>query len=174
MRRLILFIPIILLFIICVFLFIFLAQKHDPLKPPSNLINKNLPDFNMVSLFDDKKFFSKNDLDNKFLLINFFASWCLPCKAEHHLFFEIKQQYPNLFILGINMQDAKEDAIEYLKNNGNPYDYVGIDKKGFIGIEFGVVGLPETFLIDKSNKIIYKYLGPLTKKVIKNEITPLL
>ena len=72
------------------------------------------------------------------------------------------------------MQDAENDALKFLNEDGNPYDYVGVDKYGFVGIEFGVVGLPETFLINKSNKIIYKYLGPLTKEIFQNEIEPII
>ena len=72
------------------------------------------------------------------------------------------------------MQDENSKAIQFLNNDGNPYDYVGVDTKGFTAIEFGVVGLPETFLLDANGKIIYKYLGPLTEEVIKNEIEPLL
>ena len=72
------------------------------------------------------------------------------------------------------MQDNDIDAIEFLNNDGNPYNYVAVDKHGFVGIEFGVVGLPETFLVNSNGKIIYKYLGPLTKEILKNEIEPLL
>ena len=108
------------------------------------------------------------------VLINFFASWCIPCKAEHPIFFQIKKDNPNLFILGINHKDTKEDAIKYLNDDGNPYDYVGTDKNGLIGLEFGVFGLPETFIIDKTGKIIFKYLGPLTTEIIEYEIQPLL
>ena len=90
------------------------------------------------------------------------------------LFFQIKKQNPNLYILGINHKDKKNDAINYLNQDGNPYDFVGVDKEGLIGLEFGVFGLPETFLINKSGKIIYKYLGPSYKKSYKNEIQPLL
>ena len=174
MNKFYLSIPIIFLILISFFLFIFLLQNKDPNKPPSALINQELPNFNVKDLFNDNNFLTNNDLSNNFTLINFFASWCIPCKAEHPLFFEIKKKYPDLFILGIDMQDKNEDAIEFLNFDGNPYDFVGVDKNGLVGVEFGVIGLPETFLINKSGKIIYKYLGPLTKEVIKNEIKPLL
>ena len=72
------------------------------------------------------------------------------------------------------MQDIKKDALEFLNTDGNPYDYVGIDKDGLVGLEFGVFGLPETFIINASGKIVYKHLGPLTKEIIKDEILPLL
>ena len=174
MKKIILSIPVFLIFIISIFFFIFLIQGKDPKKPPSALLDENLPQFKTINLFDQNEYLANNELVGKLTLINFFASWCAPCKVEHPLFFEIKKNYPNLFILGINMQDIKKDAINFLNEDGNPYDYVGIDKSGFIGIEFGVVGLPETFLINKSGKIIYKHLGPLTKEIINNEIIPIL
>jgi cytochrome c biogenesis protein CcmG/thiol:disulfide interchange protein DsbE len=172
MNKFFLFIPIFFIFIISIFLFIFLIQNKDPTKPPSSLLDENLPNFKMVNLFNEEEFIKNSDVDNKFILINFFASWCTPCKAEHPLFFEIKKKFPNLFILGIDMQDKKSDAIKFLNDDGNPYDYVGVDEFGFVSIEFGVIGLPETFLINESGKIIYKHLGPLTKKIIENDIYP--
>jgi cytochrome c biogenesis protein CcmG/thiol:disulfide interchange protein DsbE len=174
MNKLILSLPVILIFIISIFLLIFLLQNKDPNVPPSALLDKKIPPVDLVDLFNDNKLINPSDLKNKEILINFFASWCAPCKVEHPLLFQIKKQNPNLYILGINHKDKKNDAINYLNQDGNPYDFVGVDKEGLIGLEFGVFGLPETFLINKSGKIIYKYLGPLTKKVITNEIQPLL
>tara|TARA_B110000438_G_C15740744_1_gene618337 strand:- start:343 stop:867 length:525 start_codon:yes stop_codon:yes gene_type:complete len=174
MNKLILSLPIVLIFIISIFLLIFLLQNKDPNVPPSALLDKKIPPVDLVDLFNDNKLINPSDLKNKEILINFFASWCAPCKVEHPLLFQIKKQNPNLYILGINHKDKKNDAINYLNQDGNPYDFVGVDKEGLIGLEFGVFGLPETFLINKSGKIIYKYLGPLTKKVITNEIQPLL
>lgn len=174
MNKLILATPFILILIISAFLFLFLLAEKDPTKPPSVLLNEDVPVFSLPNLFDKNKFLSTKNLKNKITLINFFASWCIPCKAEHPLFFEIKKKYNDLLILGINMQDENEEAIKFLNTDGNPYDYVGVDKYGYAAVEFGVVGLPETFLVNSAGKIIYKYLGPLTKKIIKNEIEPLL
>ena len=174
MNKFILFIPIALIIIIVIFLSIFLLQNKNPNRPPSALINEDVPIINLTNLFDEDESILTSNLKNKMTLINFFASWCIPCKAEHPIFFEIKKLYPELFILGINMQDKKNDALKFLNTDGNPYDYVGIDKKGLSGIEFGVVGLPETFLVNNSGKIIYKFLGPVTNKIFINEILPLL
>ena len=153
---------------------IFLLQKKDPTIPPSALLNKSVPDIELASLFNENDLISSKDFENKVVLINFFASWCAPCKVEHPLFFQIKELNPNLYILGVDHKDKIADGINYLKVDGNPYDFVGIDMEGLIALEFGVFGLPETFLINKAGKIIYKYLGPLTKEIIKNEIQPLL
>ena len=128
----------------------------------------------ILTLFSASEIYAFDENLPKFKIVNFFASWCAPCKAEHPLFFEIKEKYPNLFILGIDMQDTNKDALSFLNKDGNPYDYVGVDKFGFVAVEFGVIGLPETFLVNKAGKIIYKYLGPLTKEIIKNELEPFL
>ena len=174
MNKFIISLPIVITLIISFFLLIFLLQNKDPSKPPSSLINEALPNFEISNLYDENQNISKKELKDKITIINFFASWCAPCRAEHPLLFEIKKQHPNLFILGINMQDKTDKAKKFLEIDGNPYDYVGIDEFGLVAIEFGVIGLPETFLIDSSGKIIYKYQGPLTKEIVKNEIKPLL
>jgi cytochrome c biogenesis protein CcmG/thiol:disulfide interchange protein DsbE len=174
MKKLLLSLPLIIIILISSFLLIYLLQKKDPNKPPSALLNENLPEINLVNLFNEEEILSNYNLKEKTILINFFASWCAPCKVEHPLFFDIKKKHPNLYLIGIDHKDIKEDALKYLNEEGNPYDYVGVDKKGSVGLDFGVFGLPETFLVNSSGKIIYKYLGPLTKKVFKNEIKPLL
>lgn len=174
MNKFILSMPVIFIIVINIFLFIFLLQDKDPTKPPSTLLNENVPQFKLVNLFDKKESLSTDDFKNKITLINFFASWCAPCKVEHPLFFKIKKKHNDLFILGIDMKDENDKAIDFLNSDGNPYDYVGVDNHGLVAIEFGVVGLPETFLVNSSGKIIYKYLGPLKEEIIKNEIEPLL
>ena len=138
------------------------------------LLDRDLPIFSSTNLYDNKDYFSNLNLDNKFVLINFFASWCTPCKLEHHLFFEIKKEFPNLYILGINHKDKEIDAKKYLSEEGNPYSFVTIDPKGNVAIEFGVFGLPETFLINDKGKIIFKHIGPITSEIIYEQIKPLL
>ena len=174
MRKLLILSPLVILFLICIFVLIYLLSNKDPNKPPSVLINKDIPIFQSESLYDQSNIIKTQDIKSKKVLINFFASWCLPCKVEHPLFFEISEEYPNLFILGFNHKDKKNEAIKYLSEDGNPYDFVGIDNDGMIALEFGVFGLPETFLINEEGKIIYKHMGPITKEIIKNEIEPLL
>ena len=174
MKKIIILTPLISLLLISLFVLIYLLSNKDPNKPPSALINKNIPKFESKSLYDKGKILKNIDLKNKKILVNFFASWCLPCKVEHPLFFEISESYPDLYILGFNHKDKEKDAKNYLSEDGNPYNFVGIDSDGMIALEFGVFGLPETFLISEKGKIIYKYMGPLTKEIIKNEIEPLL
>ena len=174
MNRVILLIPLAFLFIICLFTLIYLLEEKDPNKPPSVLINKDIPSFNSISLYNNDDSITARDLKNKKVLINFFASWCTPCRIEHPLFFDLAEKHPNLYILGINHKDEKNDALNYLEKDGNPYNFVGIDFDGLIALEFGVFGLPETFLINEDGKIIFKNMGPLTLGIIENDIEPLL
>ncbi len=174
MKKIIILTPLIILFIISAFLIIYLLSDKNPNQPPSALLNKDVPNFESKSLYDENKIIKIENIKNKKILINFFASWCAPCKIEHPLLFEIKERYPDLYILGFNHKDKASDGINYLKKDGDPYNFVGVDSDGLIALEFGVFGLPETFLINENGKIIYKILGPITKDILKNEIEPLL
>ena len=170
MNRTILIMPLIGLVIICLFFLIFILLEKNPNDPPSALLNKNLPTFSSINLYDKEEVLLSDSLRGKYTLINFFASWCTPCRAEHHLFFKIKKEIPELFILGFSHKDDLDDSKKYLEEEGNPYSFVGIDSDGKIAFDFGVFGLPETFIINEDRKIIYKHTGPLTKKIIEDEI----
>ena len=174
MNRIFILTPLIVLLIICIFSLVYLLSGKDPNKPPSALLNKDVPIFESSSLYNAKDIIKTKDIKNKKTLINFFASWCSPCKIEHPLFFEIRKKYPELYLLGFNHKDPTSDAKKYLEDDGNPYDFVGVDADGLIALEFGVFGLPETYLINEEGKIIFKFMGPITKDVLKNEIEPLL
>ena len=174
MNRIIILTPLSILLIICIFSLVYLLSGKDPNKPPSALLNKNVPIFESSSLYDSKEIIKTINIKNKKTLINFFASWCSPCKIEHPLFFEIREKYPDLYLLGFNHKDPVSSAKKYLEDDGNPYDFVGVDSDGLIALEFGVFGLPETYLINEDGKIIYKFMGPITKDILKNEIEPLL
>ena len=137
-----------------------------------NYYQQSVPKFETNDLFDENKIIKNKNIDQRVSLINFFASWCIPCKKEHPLLIDLKQNFPNLVMIGFNHKDKKIDAINFLKNKGNPYNFVGVDKNGEIGLEFGVFGLPETYLVDKDGNIIFKHAGPLTKKIIKDQIIP--
>ncbi|MDB4860142.1 DsbE family thiol:disulfide interchange protein [Alphaproteobacteria bacterium] len=170
MNRAILVMPLIGLIIICLFFLIFILLEKNPNDPPSALLNKTLPTFSSINLYDKEETYSSDSLKGKYTLINFFASWCAPCRAEHHLFFKIKKEIPELYILGFSHKDDLGDSKKYLKEEGNPYSFVGIDRDGKIAFNFGVFGLPETFIINKNGEIIYKHTGPLTKNIIEDEI----
>ena len=170
MNRAILMAPFIVFTTICLFFLIFILLEKNPNDPPSALLNKNLPTFSSVSLYNNEETLLSDNLKGKYTLITFFASWCTPCRAEHHLFFKIKKEIPELYILGFSHKDDLNDSKKYLEEEGNPYSFVGIDRDGKIAFDFGVFGLPETFIINKDGEIIYKHTGPLTKKIIEDEI----
>ena len=170
MNRAILMVPFIVLTTICLFFLIFILLEKNPNDPPSALLNKNLPTFSSISLYNNEETLLSDNLKGNYTLINFFASWCTPCRAEHHLFFKIKKEIPELYILGFSHKDDLNDSKKYLEEEGNPYSFVGIDRDGKIAFDFGVFGLPETFIINKNGEIIYKHTGPLTKKIIEDEI----
>ena len=174
MNKIIILTPLIILVVICIFSLTYLLSGKDPNKPPSALLNKDVPIFESSSLYNSKEIIRTIDIKNKKTLINFFASWCSPCKIEHPLFFEISEKYPELYLLGFNHKDPTSEAKKYLEDDGNPYDFVGVDANGLIALEFGVFGLPETYLINENGKIIFKFMGPITTDVLKNEIEPLL
>jgi cytochrome c biogenesis protein CcmG/thiol:disulfide interchange protein DsbE len=173
MNKAILITPLIVLTAICLFFLIFILLEKNPNDPPSALLNKKLPIFSTINLYDKGETFFSDNLIGNYTLINFFASWCTPCRAEHHLFFKIKKEIPDLYILGISHKDDLNDSKKYLEEEGNPYSFVGIDRDGKIAFDFGVFGLPETFIINKDGEIIYKHTGPLTKGIIKDEIATL-
>ncbi|MDC0217197.1 DsbE family thiol:disulfide interchange protein [Pelagibacteraceae bacterium] len=170
MNRVILITPLIVLTAICLFFLIFILLEKNPNDPPSALLNKNLPAFSSINLYNNKEILLSDSLKGNYTLINFFASWCTPCRAEHHLFFKIKNEIPELFILGFSHKDDLGDSKKYLEEEGNPYSFVGIDSDGKIAFDFGVFGLPETFITNKNGEIIFKHTGPLTKKIIKDQI----
>ena len=138
----------------------------------NNLSYEKIPIFSTKNLIDNNLILTNYDIKDKITLINFFASWCLPCKIEHSLLMDLKNNFPELTILGINHKDKKEDAVKFLSDSGNPYSFVGVDLDGMIGLEFGVFGLPETYLTNSLGDIIYKHSGPLSKEIIIKKIVP--
>ena len=170
MNRAILITPLIVITAICLFFLIFILLEKNPNDPPSALLNKNLPAFSSINLYNNEETLLSDSLKGNYTLINFFASWCTPCRAEHHLFFKIKKEIPELFILGFSHKDDLDNSKKYLQEEGNPYSFVGVDRDGKIAFDFGVFGLPETFIVNKNREIIYKHTGPLTKKIIEDEI----
>jgi cytochrome c biogenesis protein CcmG/thiol:disulfide interchange protein DsbE len=129
-------------------------ENHSP------LTGKSLPDYKLE--FIDASNNSLADLMNRpgFKIINFWASWCLPCLVEHPILMALRGK-ENLTIIGINYKDNKEDASEFLREHGDPYDFIGIDKDGFFGIEMGITGVPETFVVDENGKVMIRHVGPI-------------
>ena len=145
----------------------FLALNIDKRYNTEKIVGNNIDNFEIVFLNNDK-IFKKQDLTNdKYHLINIWASWCLPCKKEHPILMNLKKEN-NLKLVGINFKDKKLNANNFLRELGNPYDFSLKDKDGTKSILFGVYGIPESILIDKNHKIISKFIGPLNTKDYKD------
>ena len=144
----------------------FLALNIDKRYNTEKIVGNNIDNFEIVFLNNDK-ILKKQDLTNdKYHLINIWASWCLPCKKEHPILMNLKKEN-NLKLVGINFKDKKLNANNFLRELGNPYDFSLRDKDGTKSILFGVYGVPESILIDKKHKIISKFIGPLNTKDYK-------
>ena len=147
-------------------LFFGLNKKDKTLNSP--LLNKPIPEINLDSLKNEK--LNESDFKKEILLVNFFASWCVPCIVEHDFLFELKKQKP-IKIYGINYKDYIKNLEIWLEKLGNPYSKIGIDKTGITGINWGVNGIPESFLIDKNGIIKHKINGVINEKQIKILLT---
>jgi cytochrome c biogenesis protein CcmG/thiol:disulfide interchange protein DsbE len=146
---------------------------RDPSKLPSPLIGKPAPAFELPVLGDDGRRVSSDTLAGRAYLLNVFASWCATCQAEHPVLKAFAEE-GLVPVVGLNWKDRPEDALRWLGRHGNPYEVVLADPSGAIGIDFGVYGTPETFLVDASGTIRFKHVGNLTPEVIDQDIRPLL
>ena len=156
---------IIKIIILFIFLFVigifYISLTRDTNYNTSSLINKETPEFKIIS-FDESNFYTRDDLKkNNYILINFWASWCAPCKIEHPILMKLSQT-TNLMILGINFKDKETQAKTFLNELGDPYDLLAKDKNGKQSVRFGVYGIPESILINKDLMIIQKFVGPLS------------
>ncbi|MDC6465352.1 DsbE family thiol:disulfide interchange protein [Pelagibacteraceae bacterium] len=156
---------IIFLFILLIFSYLLLIDRN-PSEIPSALLNKNVPKFETDSLMKDEKFISSKEFGDEIVLVNFFATWCKPCRDEHE-YIKLFSSKKKIKIIGINYKDNPKKAKQWLKNLGNPYSNIAIDKKGEIAINWGVYGIPETFFINSKGVIKYKHVGPITRTVYK-------
>ena len=143
-------------------LFFALNKKEQNLKSP--LLNKPVPEINLNSLKNGK--LNNIDFKKEVILVNFFASWCVPCIVEHDFLFQLKKQ-KSIKIYGINYKDDIKNLKVWLEKLGNPYSKIGIDETGITGINWGVNGIPESFLIDQNGIIRHKINGVINEKQIK-------
>ena len=155
-------------------LVLFLAKglKLDPREVPSPLIDKPAPAFALTRLDNPDQTIRRDDLLGKVWMLNVWASWCVACRQEHPLLVEFSK-LKVVPIYGLNYKDTRVDGMQTVARFGNPYDASLFDNDGRIGIDYGVYGVPETFVVDKQGVIRFKHTGPLTPDVIRNEIEPL-
>jgi cytochrome c biogenesis protein CcmG/thiol:disulfide interchange protein DsbE len=147
--------------------------KLDPRRIPSPLVGKPLPAFSLPTLEDPKQTLANSDLNGKVVLINVWASWCVACKQEHPVLLGLARD-KRVPLIGLNYKDTRADAMRMLKVEGNPYDVSIVDADGRVGIDWGVYGVPETFVVDKQGVIRYKQIGPITPEVWEQTFLPLI
>jgi cytochrome c biogenesis protein CcmG/thiol:disulfide interchange protein DsbE len=152
--------------------FLAVGLKLDPREVPSPLLGKPAPAFELPILNQPDKRFVPGDMRGKVWLLNVWASWCVSCREEHPVLIELSKKAV-LPILGLNYKDRDEDAQRWLKQFGDPYQLSAVDADGRIGIDYGVYGVPETYLIDRDGVIRYKQIGPITPAVLEQKILPL-
>lgn len=155
-------------------LVVFLAAglKLNPREVPSPLIDKPAPAFSLTQLENPAQTIRRDDLLGKVWMLNVWASWCVACRQEHPLLVKFAQS-KLLPIYGLNYKDSRPDGLQWLARFGNPYDASLFDQDGRVGIDWGVYGVPETFIIDRQGVVRFKHIGPLTPDVIRSRIEPL-
>ena len=157
---------------VVVLVFLFLGLFRDPREVPSPLIGKPAPQFSLAQLREPGRTLTPADMRGKVWLLNVWASWCVSCRVEHPLLVELAKT--NIVpVIGLAYKDKPEDGLAWLASNGDPYTLSIVDRDGRVGIDFGVYGVPETFVIDKDGIIRYKQIGPLTADALKQTILPL-
>ena len=164
-------IPLILFVVLVGFLAI--GLNRDPHEVPSPLINKPAPAFEIPQLEQSNKTFSPESMKGQVWILNVWASWCVACREEHPVLVELANsgQAP---LIGLDYKDQRADALAMLSTQGNPYKLSGFDGNGRVGIDYGVYGVPETYVIDKAGIIRFKQIGPVTREILNQKIYPLL
>lgn len=173
LRRLLFALPILLLALFAWLAWRGLSPDRDPSALPSALIGKPAPGFDLPPLDPQAERLAGKDVAGHVTVINFFASWCLPCKAEHPLLFQLAKD-SGVPVYGIAFKDRPADTARYIQEMGSPYTKIGLDETGRTGLDFGLMGVPETFIIDKAGIVRYRLPQPLDPDRLRDEIGPLL
>ena len=173
-------IPLMLFMSVALVFFKQLNSGTNPNDLPSVLINLPAPGFpgeplsGLESEGVQVPAISSQLVEGKVLLVNIWASWCLPCRQEHPVLMKIAKQIPGLLLVGINYKDKNANALRFLGSMGNPYRAVSIDPNGSASIDWGVYGIPETFIINKTGTIIYKHVGPIGEALLNDKLLPII
>jgi cytochrome c biogenesis protein CcmG/thiol:disulfide interchange protein DsbE len=152
--------------------FLAVGLNLNPREVPSPLVGRQAPAFELPILQQPDKRFTPSEMRGKVWLLNVWASWCVSCRDEHPMLLALAKRGV-LPILGLNYKDKGDEAIAWLKQFGNPYDFSVVDADGRIGIDYGVYGVPETYLIDANGVIRYKQIGPVTAAILEHKILPM-
>jgi cytochrome c biogenesis protein CcmG/thiol:disulfide interchange protein DsbE len=172
MRRLLYLLPLAAFAAIAIWFAIGLTR--DPSKLPSALLDRPAPEFTLPALDGSGVAGLKaGDLRGKVALVNVFASWCVPCRVEHPILMRLARE-SGIVLYGISYKDKAQDSARFLSELGNPYAAIGHDENGRVGIEWGVYGVPETFVVDREGRIRHKHVGPLSPKDLQDTILPLI
>jgi cytochrome c biogenesis protein CcmG/thiol:disulfide interchange protein DsbE len=145
----------------------------NPREVPSPLVGKPAPAFSLPKLHDEQIVFSPAQMQGKVWLLNVWASWCVSCREEHPIIVEYAERGVLPPVVGLNYKDKRDDALRWLLRFGDPYLLSVADVDGRVGIDYGVYGVPETYLIDKAGVIRFKQIGPITRKAMEEKILPL-
>ena len=165
-----LFIPLAVFLVLVGFFFVGLFL--NPREVPSPLIGKPAPSFTLAQLHEPGNKLGTADMKGQVWLLNVWASWCVSCREEHPILVELAKA-KLVPIIGLNYKDEPAAGMKWLQQFGNPYDRSVVDRDGAVGIDFGVYGVPETFLIDKAGVIRYKQIGPVTVEALEKKIMPM-
>jgi cytochrome c biogenesis protein CcmG, thiol:disulfide interchange protein DsbE len=171
MRRLLYTLPVALFVVVAGYFALALQPGYDPHRIPSPLLDQPAPGFTLAGL--DGKDVSGTTLQGQVALVNFFASWCVPCRSEHPLLLRLARE-EHVPLYGIAWKDKPEDTERYIAQLGDPYERVGVDQNGRVGIDFGITGVPETFVIDKTGHIRRHYSAPISAEELRDDLLPLL
>jgi len=171
MRRAVYLLPVIMFLALAGYFALALRPDYDPHELPSALLDKEAPQFSLAGL--NGPGVARDALKGGPVLINFFASWCVPCRVEHPLLMRLAE-HDHVPLYGIDYKDQPADATKLLAQFGDPYKRIGMDRDGRVGLDFGVYGVPETYVIDSTGHIRKRFVGPLTAQQVEKELLPLL
>jgi cytochrome c biogenesis protein CcmG/thiol:disulfide interchange protein DsbE len=164
-------IPLVLFGVLVAFLAVGLTR--DPREIPSPLVNKAAPAFKVAQLIKADQMFSPADLKGQVWMLNVWASWCVACRSEHPLLVQLSNA-KLVPLIGLDYKDQRADGLKFLAQHGDPYTLSAFDGDGRVAIDYGVYGVPETFIIDKHGVIRHKQIGPITPEALEKTILPLL
>ena len=174
-KRLLFLLPVLIFVVVAGYFLWGLAPDRDPKDIPSVMVDKPTPSFDLAAVPGlGLPGLATGDLTKgQVVMVNFFASWCVPCRAEHPVIEKLAKEH-GVTVYGLNYKDKPEDARLWLAELGNPYARIGADRKGRTAIDFGVSGVPETYLIDGEGVIRYQYIGPIVPLDLEEKILPIL